>query len=125
MKRLWIIDDDEIFQEIIKLMIDKTGIPCTISVFTDGHKALKEMHQLTEDTLPDVLLLDINMPMMSSWEFLDQLQKQPLQATKTPNIQIVTSSVSTADKVKAQDYKAVQGFIVKPVDMQILEQILR
>ncbi|MCO5949972.1 response regulator [Mucilaginibacter sp. RT5R15] len=74
------------------------------------------------ENLPEVILLDLNMPVMDGWEFLDEFTKVP--PAKKIIIYIVTSSIDPADVEKAKQYEAISQYIVKPVTVDNLKEIL-
>jgi CheY-like chemotaxis protein len=69
-----IIDDDEVYVMGIKRMLAKTNLSDTILVFENGLKALNYISDST-NTMPDTILLDINMPVMDGWQFLEGFSK--------------------------------------------------
>ena len=77
---------------------------------------------LAEGTLPQLILLDLNMPIMDGWEFLDEFIKIPCKQKIT--IYIITSSIDRADVEKAKTYSNVSNYILKPVTIEGLKEIL-
>ncbi|PWG82533.1 response regulator [Pararcticibacter amylolyticus] len=122
MSKVFIIDDDPIHQRIAQIMIAKHMIYDEYSSYMEATKALEYLadhHDNTRD-LPDVILLDLNMPGMDGWDFLDQYDKLRAGITKDIKIFIVSSSVDEKDKLRAETYPTVNGFISKPLTPQIL-----
>ena len=75
-----------------------------------------------KEEFPEVIFLDINMPVMDGWNFLENFANQvPLHAYT--NIYMVTSSIDPADQEKVKKYPAVKVFITKPFSVESLEQI--
>ena len=74
-KTIWVIDDDPIYQIIINKTIQRFGLFSAISTFKNGKIALDALLQLLDNdtALPDIILLDINMPVMDGWEFMEEL----------------------------------------------------
>ncbi len=112
-----IIDDDEIYQLVMKRTIEQSGRVKSILQFYDGEEAIyyfKEKREITE-VLPELILLDINMPYMDGWQFLDEFVKIEFKKDYKPTIFIVTSS-STAEEInKAKQYSIVSGYHIKPI----------
>jgi CheY-like chemotaxis protein len=122
MSTVFIIDDDPIHQRIAQIMIEKHQLFDTYSSYTDASKAIDFLklnsHQL--DVLPDVILLDLNMPVFDGWDFLDRYEPIEPLLKKSINVYIVTSSVDEKDKAKAQTYSFVKGFISKPLSPDVI-----
>lgn len=124
MKSIWIIDDDSIFTFIIKRMIDLSSFEHEIEVHTDSEEALIKLTDLIktkQEAIPEVIFLDINMPVLDGWQFLDGLMK----TEELPLLQIylVSSSIDPGDHKKAKEYSIVKNLLVKPLSLKILEQI--
>ncbi|ETN96545.1 response regulator [Zhouia amylolytica AD3] len=94
-------------------------------VFQNGEEALTNLKPivLSGESVPDVILLDLNMPIMDGWEFLDNFIK--LEAKRKILIYIVSSSIDPADIIKAKSYKGLNNFIVKPITREVLSEIMR
>ena len=120
-----IIDDDEIFIYGLKRMMQVANFCESIMIYRDGQEALDSLKAVIEnkEKLPDVILLDLNMPILDGWQFLDEFVQ--IELDKKITIYIVSSSVDPADVLKAQEYCAVSNYIVKPVSMEILQEIFQ
>ena len=122
MTNVFVIDDDSIHQRIAQIMIEKHQLFEKYTSYTDAEKAyvfLKENVQNPE-LLPDIILLDLNMPVTDGWDFLDLYENIKNDLGKVIRIFIVTSSVDDKDKLKAKTYSSVVGFISKPLSPDIL-----
>ena len=121
-----IIDDDPLFLLLIKKTIIKYELSKTISAFTDGVEALESLKDAINNhaQLPDILLLDINMPIMDGWEFLDLFKPLLKTIDKKISIYIATSSIAEDDKLKAKSFSIVKDYLLKPIDQQILNTII-
>ena len=126
MSKVFIIDDDTIHQRIAQIMIEKHQLFDEYTSFTEAEKAvdfLKENISIPQN-LPDVILLDLNMPVIDGWDFLDLYEGFKDQVSKAIRIFIVTSSVDEKDILKAQRYSTVIGFISKPLSPDIIRGTL-
>jgi CheY-like chemotaxis protein len=90
------------------------------SSFKNGKEAVSALHKIIENTelIPDIILLDINMPVMDGWEFMEEIKTIKSQIDKKIIIYIVSSSIAVEDKNKSKEFKDVFAFISKPVNVQ-------
>lgn len=126
-KTIWVIDDDPIYQIIINKLIKKSDFFSTANSFKNGKEAIDLLQNaIKEDSLspPDIILLDINMPIMDGWEFLEALEILKPGIEKKIIIYIVSSSIATEDKNKSKKYSDVLGYISKPISIDDLIQLI-
>jgi CheY-like chemotaxis protein len=125
MKSVCLIDDDAIYLLLAKHLISRNNLTTTVWEYSDGYEAfqaLEKMHANGE-ALPDVVLLDINMPIWDGWDFLDNFGK--LDLAPFPEIYIVTSSSHLLDRTKAASYSIVKGMLNKPLEINDLVSIFK
>jgi CheY-like chemotaxis protein len=117
MKQVYLIDDDEVFVFLTKKLIQKTHQDVSLSVFTNGQDAIEHLEKIAGDQalLPDMILLDLNMPVMDGWEFLKAYEKISFSSPDKIHLYIVTSSISPYEVERAKHIPAVKEFIVKPM----------
>jgi len=120
-KSIYIIDDDPIYQLITRKLIEKTNLFGEIKAFGNGNEALNYFEKTAD--FPDVILLDIEMPVMDGWLFLDELLLLEKQFQKESTIYFTSSSIAIEDKMKAKRYPRVKDFLSKPINMEKLEAI--
>ncbi len=126
MSKAFIIDDDPIHQRIAQIMITKHQLFGEFTSFLqagDALKFLEENHNVTE-ALPDVILLDLNMPVVDGWKFLDEFEKFRDTLIKKIRIFIVSSSVDEKDISRSKSYTSVEGFISKPLSAEVIKKAL-
>ena len=111
--RVLVIDDDEIFNLMTKVILRDLGISATPLCFTSGQEALADIDQHHGMNIAYLLFLDINMPTMSGWQVLDSLQLLPNY--QNIYVVIVTSSIDRSDKERALNYPSVIEFMTKPL----------
>lgn len=126
-KSVAIIDDDKIFQQIIKKTIGQIETIENIYTFSDGKEAIDYFGIYSSDIkmLPDVIFLDLNMPNMNGWEFLEAYFLLEPNLAKKSTIYIVSSSVDPNDLIKVKASNEVSDYLVKPLNIEFFTQILR
>lgn len=118
-QNIWFIDDDDINNMLSERLINKHFPNTGCKTFLDAEEAL-EILQKTPNQKPDAIFLDINMPRMNGWEFLEELQKLNVLV----NVYMLTSSIDPRDQQKAHEYKLVKDFISKPLREERLRLIV-
>ncbi len=99
----------------------------SILVFENGYDAIKGLKEITErgEKLPEVILLDLNMPIMDGWDFLDDFIKLPNHNEDKVYVYIVSSSIAQRDLERAKDFDIIHNYIVKPLTIKKLNDILK
>ncbi len=122
MSKVFIIDDDPIHQKITQIIIEKHKLFDDYSSFLEADVAINFLKDNVSQphVLPDVILLDLNMPVFDGWDFLDTYDPIVSLIKKPIKVFIVTSSVDEKDKAKAKTYACVTGFISKPLTPDII-----
>lgn len=121
-----IVDDDDIYQFTTSVLLKKTDLVNKIIVFSNGLKAINFLKEEmgNKENIPDVLFLDINMPVMDGWEFLEEYLLIKPMMPKTVVIYLVSSSVDEKDVLKAKSISALSGYLVKPISSQNIMEII-
>jgi CheY-like chemotaxis protein len=116
-KTILLIDDDPISIFISTSML-QNSTDFKIVSYTNAMDALDQLEQwsmLNTGPFPEIIYLDINMPIMDGWEFLDEFQKFPPVLTGNCCVVMLTSSADLRDVEKAKSYSMVKDFISKPL----------
>ena len=121
-KKIWVIDDDPIYQIIVKKIIEKSEMFTEIYSFKNGKDAIDNLYKSSEnsESIPDIILLDINMPIMDGWEFMEELGLIKTNFNNEIVVYIVSSSIAIEDKNKSNSYENILGYLSKPINVNDL-----
>jgi len=120
---IFLVDDDPINNLINKRLLVKLGIKAQILEFQEGIEAISLLEK-SDPKKSTLIFLDINMPIMNGWEFLSVYQEK--FPHRNDEIIILSSSIDYQDRLKAQEYKVVSGYLEKPLTMdKITSQLIR
>jgi len=116
-KNIFLVDDDATFVFMTKKIIRSTAIDSNINEFADGEAAIDFLkdHLDHNEPLPDVIFLDLNMPIMDGWGFLEEYTSLVARIKKKVKLYIVSSSISPHDIEHAKHFSTVSDFIIKPL----------
>lgn len=114
--KVLIIDDDPIVVFLHKKIIQKCEMSAEPLSFLNGKQCLEFFQEKASDTENYLLFLDINMPVMDGWEFLEAIQHTPFGDKIL--VVLTTSSVDSHDRKKAGEYKQIFEFLEKPLTME-------
>lgn len=123
---LALVDDDDTFVFITQRIIEQTNHVKEIKVFNNGLDALNYLKDNLNNNyqLPEVIFLDLSMPIMDGWQFLDEFTSLKTEKTEKILIYICSSSISPHDITKAKEISSVTDFIIKPVTKDKLAEIV-
>lgn len=126
-KTICIIDDDPLYKLLLKKTIERLNMNIGILTFEDGKQAIEGLSKMNDDSakLPDIILLDINMPVMDGWEFMAQFIEDKNQFSKPMNIFIASSSIAKHDMEKSRTYTDISGYLVKPIVKKTILELLQ
>ena len=112
-----LLDDDPTFNFIHKKKIARFGLDAEIVDFVSPLKVLIHLMDLSDDDIPDIILLDINMPELNGFEFLEELKAKRPNLLNKLSVFIVTSSLNPEDYQIAKQFDCIKGYHNKPIDL--------
>lgn len=123
---VFVVDDDKIFHFIIKKLLITNNININPSYFLNGLEALEGLKNKLNlgENQPDLILLDINMPILDGWQFLEEFKKLKDKLKKEITIYIISSSDNQTDLDKAEVYSnEVKNYYLKPISVDQIKSI--
>ncbi|WP_337042692.1 response regulator [Emticicia sp. 17c] len=128
--KLLCIDDDETTLLLIEMVVKKAAFAKEVISITSASEALNYYHKLATSSeggvvAPQLIFLDLNMPVMNGWEFLDEFVKTYAEQFSQTKVVILSSSTNPEDKEKAKNYPIIIGYIYKPITVDLLKKIVR
>jgi CheY-like chemotaxis protein len=121
-----IVDDDEIYKFTMRKTIEMNKLARKVLIFSDGEEALDFITDNlgNNQDLPDVIFLDINMPIMDGFQFMQEYIKIKPRVGKKITIYMVSSSVDADDIEKANEISDIAGYFIKPIKASELNDII-
>jgi DNA-binding NarL/FixJ family response regulator len=121
---LWIIDDDPMSSFYIKRLAELGELARIITIYDKARGAVDYLlhHKQSPEHLPDIILLDIYMPDMDGWTFLQEYEKIKSQLSKNIKIFIISSTTHPKDIYRAESLPQVKAFLQKPITMESLRK---
>ncbi|MDX5435546.1 MAG: response regulator [Pontibacter sp.] len=128
-KSVFIVDDDEVSIFLAEAMLSVEAFAQQYCTFQNPSEALQKlMACLQQDDdgvqLPDIIFLDLNMPFMSGWDFLDALSPYAEKLSRHTRIYILTSSVDADEMKRSKGYSFLTGFLHKPMEEDTIRKIM-
>lgn len=124
-----IIDDDGMYIRLLKKIIEARKLCDNLLIFNNGKESidyfeaiLKNLHK---EEVPDIMFIDLNMPIMDGWEFIKRFTKIENKFNKLISLYIVSSSINPVDIDRAKSLSNIKDYLVKPVRITELETIFK
>lgn len=120
-KKLLMIDDNTIDQMVYKRIVDRSQLVNDLVQFTDARAALDYLVE-HKDAMPDLILLDINMPGMNGFDFLEAAAEE-FGSIMSPVVVMLTTSLNPSDRKRASEFTCISNFLNKPLTVELLNSI--
>jgi CheY-like chemotaxis protein len=122
-----IIDDDRVYHFILSSIINKNKLADSILSFMDGEEAIQYLtnNKTENEKIPDIVFLDMNMPIMDGWLFLEEYERIKKDITKKTVIFMISSSVDPIDIERAGNIIEITDYIVKPIKLSEVKKIFK
>lgn len=124
----YVVDDDKVHHLIIKKLLEKNDVLTDVSFFENGYEALNDLKVKMHngEVLPDLILLDINMPVLDGWQFLEEINQIKKELPFDVAICVVSSSEHYFNIDKIEQFKSViTEYYVKPMTSDIIKTIFQ
>jgi CheY-like chemotaxis protein len=125
MPTILLIDDDDIFIFLTKRVLMNTGLVKTIDVCKSAIDAVQFLSSQKNDSIPDMIFLDLNMPGMDGWEFLENYQLLLPELKNPPLLYVISSSIAENDYDRAMNIHGVNGYLSKPLEITQIKTLLQ
>ncbi|WP_378179632.1 two-component system response regulator [Aquimarina sp. SS2-1] len=127
-KSVCIIDDDSMYVNLVSKVIELKKLSEKIIVFNNGKEALdyfvKSAQKEEDKTVPQVIFLDLNMPVMDGWQFLQEFERIKDNLSKKIDVYVVSSSIDIRDINRAKSIALVSDYLTKPIQIDDFKKIL-
>jgi len=117
-----LIDDDKASNFISTKYLTDSKLVKSIVSFEKGQLALNYLS--TIELFPDIIFLDINMPTMDGWEFLEKYRNLNLLKREKTRIVLLSTAISSRDNKRRLDYPEIDKIILKPLNTDIIKQLI-
>lgn len=122
LERIMLVDDDKNTNFFNRIMLTKFGVANNIISFQSAEQALEYLRLGIEKI--DLIFLDINMPIMNGWDFLEEYEQLDQEAKASILVIMLTASANPEDAIRARQFKSVIKYINKPLDKQTIQEII-
>ncbi len=124
---VFIVDDDKIYRYTTEKYIELLKLASRVKSYADGEEAINSIKANIgdSDNLPDIILLDVNMPIMDGWDFIEEYLQLNPDLPKNITLYMVSSSIDERDRERASRINEVSDYIVKPVTEDQLIKLIK
>lgn len=123
MKKILIVDDDDLTLQLYDLLLEEMK-DVSYQMAESGTVSLDYLEQWQAEQWPDLIFIDLHMPDMSGFEFIEKYLERFGKGRKATQLYILSSSISHRDQHQAERYSIIKGFLSKPLTEEILSELL-
>lgn len=126
LESVWLVDDDELSNFVNERIIKTEQFAGAIVTFTNAGEALTALNTAGGQqgyAVPDIIFLDMDMPGLDGWDFLEAFKQLPVSITKKTRLYMLSSSIYENDAQRARQYECLSDFISKPLTPEGLKVI--
>lgn len=124
MKRVFLVDDDEIINHVHTMVIGRIDSSVEVSQFKSGLQFIQAVSNSEPFIFPEIIFLDIRMPEMSGFDVLDSLMRMHASELSNTDIYVLSSTLDERDLEKANSYPIVTKFMSKPLTFDVVSDLL-
>lgn len=123
-KKIMVIDDNEIDLFIVKSILTTSGTNADIVLHQSAHVALNELYAVKDESqIPGLILLDIRMPVMDGFAFMEKYEKAPELVKAFAKVYMLTSSLDPTDRDRIQNHPHICGMLTKPFTWEMCNKL--
>ncbi|MBM6500482.1 response regulator [Flavobacterium macrobrachii] len=126
LRKVICIDDDPITLKLCKKVMERVEFASEINTLQNGEEAIKQFEdyeKIDTKNAPDMVFIDLNMPVMNGWEFLDEYFKREYHKKFKTHFIVLSSTIDPKDVEKSKLYSMVVDFLSKPITKTMLEEL--
>jgi len=122
---VWIIDDDDISKYLMKRNLKELSVTKIVD-FPDSVQALKllEANMNLGEELPDIIFLDLHMPILNGFQFMEEFENITKSTSKNIQVAMLTSSINAEDMKRAESYPSISDYFIKPFKLRDLKKVI-
>jgi CheY-like chemotaxis protein len=121
-----IIDNNNIYVYGFKKLLSIKDLSKQVTHFSNGSEAITHLKDPgNAHNLPDIIFLDISMPVMDGWEFMKEFEEIKSQLGKKISVYILSASIDSHDIDRAKNISSISDYIFKPIDFEQLKEIFK
>ena len=125
LRTIYLVDDDEGINFLNKAILSRLQLAEEVVAFRDPTQAIESLKTaISQGNPPELIFLDINMPLMDGWEFVESYSKIEMTSAAKPVIVMLSSSIDPADEKKANSISQISAFKSKPLTFDTAHEIV-
>lgn len=123
------IDDDEVTQFLNKIHLNAEKFCNNVVKAYNGLEAIEffrklDSGEISMDSFPEIIVIDLNMPLMDGWEFVEAFKNEFPHFEDKTKIFILSSTINPADQERANNEKSIKAFLEKPLNVNNLKNVM-